>query len=198
MACVISGLFCGASLGVVYLNNGSTGGTDIIAMIVNKYKRVSIGRALFGCDLVIISCAWFLPNINTVEPLMLGLCFTFMTMLAVDYLLNNARQSVQFFIFSMHNAEEIAEAINTKVHRGVTLLDGTGGYSKKPIKVVTVLAKKYERKQIFDLIKAIDPNAFVSQTAAQGVYGKGFDTVLNKQEQERARQLEIQYEESKK
>ncbi|MBQ9338980.1 MAG: YitT family protein [Paludibacteraceae bacterium] len=190
MSCVIAGLFCGASLGVVYLNNGSSGGTDIIAMIVNKYRRVSIGRTLFLCDLVIICSAWFLPNIKGVEPIFMGLCFTFMCMVAVDSVLNNARQSVQFMIFSMKHSDEIADAINTRAHRGVTILNGMGWYLKKPIKVVTVLARKHESKQIFDIIKAIDPNAFVSQTNAQGVFGKGFDTVLNKREQELARQIE--------
>lgn len=191
MSCVVAGLFCGASLGLVYLQNGSSGGTDIVAMIVNKYRRVSIGKALFGCDLLIISSAWFLPNITTIEPILMGLCFTFMCMIAIDTVLNNARQSVHFFIFSMNHADAIATAINQEVHRGATILNGVGCYSKKPMKVVTVLARKHESKQIFDIIKLIDPNAFVSQTIAQGVFGKGFDTVLNQQEQERAKMLEI-------
>lgn len=191
MSCVVAGLICGASLGMVYLQNGSSGGTDIIAMIVNKYRRVSVGKALFVCDLIIIGSAWFLPNINTIEPLVMGLCFTFMCMISVDMVMNNARQSVHFFIFSMKHAEEIASAINREVNRGATLLQGVGGYSKKPIKVVTCIARKHESKQIFDLIKLIDPNAFVSQTVAQGVFGKGFDTVLNKKEQERAKMLEM-------
>lgn len=191
MSCVVAGLICGACLGMVYVNNGSSGGTDIVAMIVNKYRRVPIGRALFACDLVIICCAWYLPNITTIEPIVMGLCFTFMCMIAVDLVLNNARQSVQFFIFSMKHADEIATAINTQVNRGATILHGEGCYSKKPMRVVTVLARKHESKQIFDLIKQIDPNAFVSQANAQGVFGKGFDTVLNKQEQERAKMLEM-------
>lgn len=194
MSCVVSGLICGACLGMVYLCNGSSGGTDIVAMIVNKYRRVPIGRALFVCDLIIISCAWYLPNITTIEPIVMGLCFTFMCMIAVDMVLNNARQSVQFFIFSMKHADEIATAINREVNRGATILNGVGCYSKKPMKVVTVLARKQESKQIFDLIKLIDPNAFVSQTIAQGVFGKGFDTVLNKKEQERAKMLELKEE----
>jgi len=200
MSCVISGLFCGAALGITYLNNGSTGGTDIIAMIVNKYKRISLGRVLFACDVIIISCAYFLPHIHSLEhplePLTMGLCFTFMCMLSVDTVMNNARQSVQFFIFSRHNASDIADAITQQVHRGVTMLEGTGWYSQQPMQVVTVLCKKFEAKEVMDLIKAIDPNAFVSQTVARGVYGKGFDTVLNKKEQARARELERQYEES--
>lgn len=191
MSCVVAGLFCGASLGMVYHNNGSSGGTDIIAMIVNRYRRISIGRVLFLCDLIIIGSAWFLPNIHSLEPIMMGLCFTFMCTIAVDAVLNKARQSVQFMIFSPHHAEEIADAINQRAHRGVTMLEGVGWYKKKRIRVVTVLARNHESRLIFDIIKAIDPNAFVSQTNTQGVFGKGFDTVLNKQEQERARAIEL-------
>lgn len=202
MSCVVSGLFCGAALGITYLNNGSTGGTDIIAMIVNKYKHVSLGRVLFVCDLFIISSAYFLPHIRSLdrplEPIMMGLTFTFMCMLSVDTVMNNARRSVQFFIFSRHNAEDIADAINQDIHRGVTMLSGVGWYSKQPVQVVTVLVKRYEAKAVMDLIKAIDPNAFVSQTDTRGVYGKGFDTVLNKKEQERAREIELAYEEAAK
>lgn len=202
MSCVVSGLFCGAALGITYLNNGSTGGTDIIAMVVNKYKHISLGRVLFACDLLIISSAYFLPHIRTlahpVEPIMMGLCFTFMCMLALDTVMNNARQSVQFFIFSRYAAEDIADAIMTQKKRGVTLLEGMGGYTKKPVKVVTVLVKKFESKEVMDIIKAIDPNAFVSQTVAKGVYGKGFDSVLNKKEQQRAQELERAFEEEER
>ena len=202
MSCVVSGLFCGAALGITYLNNGSTGGTDIIAMIVNKYKHIALGRVLFACDIFIIGSAYFLPHIRTlehpVEPLMMGLCFTFMCMLSLDTVMNNARQSIQFFIFSRYAAEDIADAIMNQKRRGVTVLNGTGWYTKKPVKVVTVLVKKFEAKEIMDLIKAIDPNAFVSQTAAKGVYGKGFDTILNKKEQQRARELERAFEEAEK
>lgn len=195
MAVVIAGMLCGLGLATVFLNNGSSGGTDIIAMIVNKYRRVSIGKALFACDLVIIGSAYFLPQNHTLEPILLGLVFTFMCTMTADSVMNRSRQSVQFFIFSKYKSAEIADAINQRVHRGVTMLDGTGWYSKKPVKVLMVLVRVHESNELFRVIKDIDPNAFVSQTVARGVFGKGFDTVLNKKEQERAQQLEIQFEE---
>lgn len=202
MACVVSGLICGSGLGMVFLNNGSSGGTDIVATIVNKYKHISMGRGLLMCDFCVICSAYLLPNVRNsghpVELIMCGLCFTFMCTFAVDMVMSKSRESVQFFIFSMYKSNEIADAINTRANRGVTILDGKGWHSQKPMQVVTVLAKRYQSKQIFDLIKEIDPNAFVSQTSTIGVFGKGFDTVLNKQEQERARQLEIQFEEEEK
>ncbi len=94
--------------------------------------------------------------------------------IVIDYVINTTRQSVQFLIFSRKH-EEIAEAISTKVDRGVTLLDGKGWYSKQEMKVVVVLAKKSESLDIFRLIKDIDPNAFISQSNVVGVYGEGFE-----------------------
>jgi uncharacterized membrane-anchored protein YitT (DUF2179 family) len=88
--------------------------------------------------------------------------------------LNGARQSVQFFIFS-NKHDEIADAIIKQAHRGCTLLDGTGWYSRKPVKVVVVMAKKNESVTIFRIVKEIDSNAFISQSSVIGIYGQGFD-----------------------
>lgn len=94
--------------------------------------------------------------------------------IVIDYVINSSRQSVQFLIFSRKH-DEIAQGISTRIDRGVTLLDGTGWYSKKEIKVVVVLAKKNQSLDIFRLVKDIDPNAFISQSNVVGVYGEGFD-----------------------
>ena len=157
MAVVIGGLLCGVGLGILFLNNGSSGGTDIVAMIVNKYRHVPMGRMLLYCDLIIISSAYFLPNVHSIEKVMFGLCFTFMCSTAVDWIMRQIRQSVQFFIFSSKYAE-IADAINTRIPRGVTILEGEGWYSKQPMHVITVLAKKNESNRIFALVNEIDPN----------------------------------------
>ncbi len=177
MASIIGGLLCGCGLGITFLNNGTSGGTDIIAAIVNKYRHVPLGRVLFYCDLMIISSAYFLPNVRDIEKVLFGLCFTFMMSNAVDMIMNKVRQSVQFFIFSK-KYELIADAINTQVLRGVTILNGQGWYSKEEMHVVTVLAKKNESKKIFSLVKEIDPNAFISQSEVIGVYGQGFDKIV--------------------
>ena len=179
MAVILAGIFNGVGLGLVFLNNGSSGGTDVIAMIVNKFKHLPMGRALFFCDLVIISCAWFLPQVTKVEQLLFGLCYTFMSTTAVDWVMNRVRQSVQFFIFSQ-KYEEIAEAIMTQIPRGVTILEGEGGYTKKPIKIITVLAKKNESSKIFRLVRQIDPEAFVSESQTEGVFGRGFESIKTK------------------
>ena len=185
MAVILGGLFMGCFLGVVFLNNGSTGGVDIVAMIVNKYKHLPMGRVLMACDIVIILCAYFLPEIKELpfgeglEKILFGLCYTFMAGTAVDWVLNRTRQSVQFFIFS-EKYDEIAEAIMTQVPRGVTFLDATGGYSKSSTKVITTIARKHESATIFRLVNAIDPNAFVSQSQVRGVFGQGFESIKEK------------------
>lgn len=184
MAVIIGGLFCGCFLGICFLNNGSTGGTDIIAMLVNKYHHLPMGRVLLFSDLVIISSAFFLPTIQAaglqgaIEKILFGLTYTFMYSTAVDWVMNRMRQSVQFMIFSS-KADEIAEAIITQAHRGCTFLDAQGGFNKQPMKVVTCIARSYESATIFRLVRAIDPKAFVSQSQVRGVFGQGFDPVTD-------------------
>ena len=174
MAVILGGLFMGVFLGVVFLNNGSTGGVDIVAMIVNKYHHLPMGRVLMACDIVVILCAYFLPEVHSIEKILFGFCYTFMASTAVDWVINRTRQSVQFFVFS-GKYEEIAEAIMTQVPRGVTFLEAQGGYTKNPGKVITVIARQYESSKIFRLVHSIDPNAFVSQSQVRGVFGQGFD-----------------------
>ncbi len=175
MACVLGGILAGAGMGIMFLNNGSSGGTDIIAKIVNKYRNITLGRALLYCDMLIICSSYLLPN-GSIESVVYGLTTMAITTFTLDMVVNGVRQSVQFFIFSA-KYEEIANAINIEVRRGVTILDGMGWYSKKPVKVITVLARKNESAKIFKIVKSIDPNAFVSQSSAIGVYGQGFDVM---------------------
>ena len=172
MACVIGAGMLGFGIGIVFCNNGSTGGTDIIAWIINKYKDVTLGRMMMYCDIVIISSCYFI--FHDWRRVLFGFCVLFIMSIVIDYVINSARQSVQFLIFSKEY-EKIAEGISTKIDRGVTLLNGQGWYSKKDIKVVVVLAKKTQSLDIFRLVKDIDPNAFISQSNVVGVYGEGFD-----------------------
>lgn len=185
MAVILGGLFMGSFLGIVFLNNGSTGGVDIVAMIVNKFKHLPMGRVLMACDIVVILCAYFLPEIKELpfgrglEKILFGLCYTFVAGTAVDWVLNRTRQSVQFFIFS-EKYEEIAHAIMTQVPRGVTFLEAQGGFSKMHSKVITVIARQHESSMIFRLVNAIDPNAFVSQSKVRGVFGQGFESIKDR------------------
>ena len=171
-------------------NNGSSGGTDIVAKVVHHYRDISLGSVMVICDLVIIASSYMLPvpeqfisdgmtaqqiaDFKT-RRILYGLCMTVSYTLSVDTMMNHLRQSVQFFIYSTHYAE-IATAINQTVNRGVTILDGMGWYSKQPMRVVTVLARRHEASQIMRIVRDIDPNAFVSQANVAGVFGKGFET----------------------
>lgn len=179
MAVILGGLFAGVGLGFVLLNNGSTGGTDITAMILSRYVHLPMGRAMLACNILIITGAYFLPEVHSIEKVLFGLCYTFMSSTAVDWVMTRVRQSVQFFIFSSQY-HEIARAIMTQIPRGVTILEGHGGYTQKEIKVITVIARKNESTRIFRLVRAIDPNAFVSETQTIGVFGQGFDSIKEK------------------
>lgn len=172
MACVIGAGMIGLGIGMVFSANGSTGGTDIIAWIVNKYRDVSLGKMMMYLDIIIISSCYFI--FHDWRRVLFGFCVLFIMSIVIDYVINSNRQSVQFFIFS-RKYNEIAQGISTQIDRGVTLLDGKGWYSKQDIKVVVVLAKKRQSEDIFRLIQDIDPDAFISQSNVVGVYGEGFD-----------------------
>ena len=183
MSLIIGCCFTGLSLAIVFLHNGSTGGTDIIAAIVNKYHNISLGRVLIFVDLLIVGSSFFIFNakpgfetIDAVRKVVFGLCTMVIENLVLDYVMNAQRESVQFMIFSK-KYQEIANAIGTHTGHGVTILDGHGWYTGHERKVLCILAKKNESVTIFRIVKIIDPNAFVSQSSVIGVYGEGFDEV---------------------
>ena len=179
MSMIIGCVITGIALATVFMHNGSTGGTDIIAASVNKFHpNVTLGNVLIAADFCIIGSCMFFPQFGTylerAHKVMFGFCVMTMENYVLDYVMNARRQSVQFFIFS-HKWQEIANAIGTEMHHGVTILDGHGWYTGHEVKVLCILARKNESVNIFRLIKMIDPNAFVSQSAVIGVYGEGFD-----------------------
>lgn len=174
MACVIGASFCGGGVGIAFSNNGSTGGTDIIAAIINKYRDITLGRVVLMCDLVIISSSYFV--LLDWEKVVYGYVTLYICSFVLDQVVNSARQSVQFFIISDRYAE-IAKRIQVYPRRGATVISGNGFYTGREVKMLFILAKKRESPIIFRLIKEIDPNAFVSQSAVIGVYGEGFDTI---------------------
>lgn len=178
MSMIIGCVLTGLALATVFLHNGSTGGTDIIAASVNKYHNISLGSVLIAADFCIIGSCMFFPQFGTymerAHKVMFGFCVMAMENYTLDYIMNARRQSVQFMIFSQ-KWQEIANAIGTQMGHGVTILDGHGWYTGHKMKVLCILAKKNESVNIFRLIKMIDPNAFVSQSSVIGVYGEGFD-----------------------
>lgn len=174
MSCIIGGIMLGVGIGVAFTRNGSTGGTDIIAAIINKYKPITLGRSILYCDLLIISSSYLL--FHDLEKILFGFVVLAVSTYSCDLLINGIRQSIQLLIFS-DKYEEIADHINRDINRGVTILDGMGWYSKQPKKVIVVLAKRTESTSIFRLVKQIDSHAFISQSNVIGVYGEGFDKI---------------------
>ena len=180
MSLLIGCMMTGTALAIVFLNNGSTGGTDIVAAVLNKFHNITLGKALIMIDICIIGSCLFVDSFGAIDlrcrKVVFGLCTMVIECLMLDYVMFWQRQSVQFLIFSK-KYQEIAYEITRITDHTLTILDGHGYYTGKPTKVICLLAKKRESLLIFRIVKSIDPNAFVSQSAVIGVYGEGFDAI---------------------
>ena len=174
MACVIGSALCGFGLGQIFIHQGSTGGTDIIAAIVNKYKNVTMGRMILYCDIVIISSCYFI--FEDWKRVLFGFATMFIVATVIDYVMNYVQQSVQFFIVTK-KSDEVSKAILNDANCGATLIPSKGCYSGEPISIIMVIAHKQQSLTIFRIVHEIDPGAFISQTKAAGGYGEGFDKI---------------------
>lgn len=173
---ILGGVVSGIGIGICFINGGNSGGSDIIALIVTKYRNVSPGSVILIVDAFVIASTLLVPDGLGVE----GMVYCYIVLVAFTYTLDlvveGQKQTYQITIMSQLN-EQIADAIGNEVKRGVTLLNGWGWYSKKDQKVLLVIAQKKDRVEIMRLVKTIDPNAFISVAKTQGVYGKNFDTI---------------------
>lgn len=184
-AAILGAVFCGCGVGLGFAAGGSTGGTDIVAAIVNKYRDISLGRVIMICDIFIISSSYFV--VHDWEKVLYGYVVLYVQAFCIDQVVNQRRRSVQFFIISKKYME-IGKRINTDADRGVTVVDASGFYSGQTVKMLFVLAKQRQSQTIFKLIEEIDPEAFVSQSAVIGVYGNGFDKIKYKGKKEKKNQ----------
>lgn len=184
VALVVGAILCGIGMGMVFSANGSTGGTDVVVAIINKYKNISLGNAMIMLDACIVITGavishYYGPQYSWTTALG-KLAFSVVEIVLVgqmlDYIMNLNKQSVQFLIFSLKH-QEISDAITQRLHRGSTILHAQGGYTQKDAKVVLIVARKYQSLSIYRIIKEIDPNAFVSEAVVRGVYGNGFDAL---------------------
>ncbi len=174
MATLIGSSLAGTGGGLIFINGGSTGGTDIIAMIINKYKNISLGRLLLLCDVFIIFTGYFV--FHNIEIVMYGFITMAIFGYAVDMVITGDKQTVQLFIIS-EKYKEISKNIINKTEKGCTILDGEGAYSGESKKVLMVISKKKTSTILFRIIKDIDPDAFVTMGTVSGVYGSGFDQI---------------------
>ena len=172
LSSVLSGILGGVGIGLIFNEGGSTGGTDIIAMIINKYRNISPGRIIMYCDVIIIASSFLV--LRSAEKLVYGYVSMWVVSYSIDAFLTGAQQSVQLFIVS-DKYEQIADFINKESRRGLTVFEGTGWYTKQNVKVIMTVVRQRESPEIFQKIKHIDPEAFISLSKVMGVYGKGFD-----------------------
>ena len=184
MCTIMGGIMVGIGIGMSMSQGGSTGGTDIIALIVNKYRNVSPGRMILILDAVIILSSLLVPSYmadgtlmawpDKITTVVYGFILITIVSTVLDLYLTGSRQSVQIFVLSPKYAE-IADAITNDLHRGVTVFNGKGWYTKHDTEVVMVITRRSDLNVFLKYINAIDPNAFISVSSVTGVYGKGCD-----------------------
>ena len=195
---VLGASSCGMGIAVAFMQGGSTGGTDIVAMIINKFRTVSYGKVLLMTDCGILISSVFLTTVvnianssdvielTTIEPLsslafarmIYGFIMIAVISYTVDFVQSGNQQSNQIMIFCK-DYEAMADMINTKAHRGATLIDAMGWYTKTPSKAVMVVCRKRDTSMILKLVREQDSSAFLTVGSVMGVYGQGFDA-LNK------------------
>ena len=203
MSTLCGGIMAGVGIGMSISNGGSTGGTDIIAIIYTKYRNVSPGKVILAMDFVIILSSLIVPSyVTEIDPatgaalvgadgmpvqhlmpfaekvttVVYGLLLVTVCSYSLDMYISGSKQSVQLFILSQHSGE-IADAISTNLHRGVTILSGRGWYTKKESEVLMVITRKTDLNLLLRYVRQIDPQAFLSVSSVNGVYGKGFDSI---------------------
>ena len=171
---VMAGILIALGVFIAISHGGSTGGTDIVVLMVCKYKDITPGRFLIFLDGSIV-LSRLLYN-QEIEPLVFGFVIMGVTSYALDAFLAFKSSSAQVFVFTEHY-EEVAVALEREMHRGITLIDGQGWYTKKEKKIIMMIVRKTQASQVLRLAKGIDSNAFISVAPLMGVYGKGFDQV---------------------
>lgn len=186
MCSIIGGSMAGVGIGMSISQGGSTGGTDIIAMIITKFRNISPGRIILIIDVFIITSSLLFPSFDTTGQVIpfdakfsiavYGMIIVTVNGYVVDLYLAGSKQSVQLFILSRH-FEEIADMIGRDFHRGVTVLNGEGWYTKQPASVLMVITRKTDLNLLLKSIKRVDPDAFLSISSVSGVYGQGFDSI---------------------
>lgn len=195
---VMGAASCGLGIAVAFMQGGSTGGTDIVAMIINKFRRVSYGRVLFMTDCGILIASLFISSTTyeydvvnglqeiAVEPLspfaFAKIVYGFIMIAVIGYtvdLVQSGNQQSNQIMIVCKDYQKMADMILTKAHRGATIIDAQGWYSKNESKIVMVVCRKRDTSHLLKLIKEEDPKAFLTVGSVMGVYGQGFDA-LNK------------------
>jgi uncharacterized membrane-anchored protein YitT (DUF2179 family) len=185
---VLGGIMAGVGIGLSMSQGGSTGGTDIIALVWCKFKPASPGRVILIIDLIIITSSLLFPSYadeaatqlipfnEKIAIVVYGLMQVTVCGYAIDLYISGSKQSVQVFIFTK-KVSDMADAIAFDMKRGVTVIPAKGWFSKEDKQVLMVVTRKTDLNLLLRYVKSIDPDAFLSVSSVMGVYGQGFDTI---------------------
>lgn len=174
MACILGAVFNGVGIGMVFLTGGSTGGWDIVAALVNKYRNISLGRVMLYLDFFVIASCW--PLFQEWRMVVFGYVTLVVYTFALDMLINSSRQDVQFTIYS-NQYDKLCEEIRRRTGHTMTLICGEGGYTRNEMRIIVVVVHKRESVTVLRLVHEIDPAAFVTQHRVEGAYGLGFNAI---------------------
>lgn len=175
LSVILGAILSGIGVALCFREGGSTGGTDIVAMIINKYRTISYGRILMAVDSIIILSAVFVSDLG-IDAVIYGFVMVAVMGYTVDLIQAGNQQSSQIFVFTKHYREMADTIIGTTCH-SATIVDATGWFSKANVKIVLVVCRKRETSMMLKMVRRIDPEAFISVGSVMGVYGKGFDAL---------------------
>ena len=178
LSAIIGGGLAGIAIGIAFTQGGSTGGTDIVAMMICKYRNISQGKVILFLDVIIIACSYFVVETDKIQTIIYGFVTMGICSYCIDLVLTGNKQSVQAFIFTSE-PEKVAARIGNEMKRGVTLIKGTGWYTKREGDILMVVTHKRESQQILRIVKEVDPSAFMTMNMVMGAYGKGFEVIKN-------------------
>lgn len=186
MSSIMGAIMAGTGIGMSISVGGSTGGTDIVALIVNKYKNISPGKVILISDAIIILTSLVVPSYtksgelvqftDKITTAVYGIIIVAINGHCIDLYLSGTKQSIQVFILSK-KYEIMADTITQVLHRGVTVFPAKGWFTKQENQVLMVITKKTDMNILLKYIKTIDPDAFISISYVNGVYGRGFDMI---------------------
>ncbi|MDO4461010.1 MAG: YitT family protein [Bacteroidia bacterium] len=172
MCAIMGSIIVGSSIGMMLSQGGSTGGTEIIAMIVTKYRNILPGRVMMMCDIVIIASGYLLHH--SIQEMIYGYVVMIGISMSADYILTGSKQSIQIMVISK-KGRALADVISSKIMRGITLIHGEGYYTGEKREIVMMLVRRSEMHDVLRIVRAEDPESFVSVASVTGVYGNGFD-----------------------
>ena len=172
---IIGGAMSAAGIALVFTQGGSTGGIDIIALVINKYREVSPGKVFMVSDFLIISSILLLPD-KSLQDLVYGYVVTVAFSYTVDQILTGSKQSVQMLIIT-NKYEEIADKLCYELDKGVTAINSIGWYKKSSSMIIMVVTQKSKMYEVMGAVKEVDPHAFLTVSTVMGVYGEGFEQV---------------------